>query len=486
MTNEDDEELKDWFLELISEFRSAYQELPEERKGYIWNVDNFYSPCQVIALSLEQPKLTFVYVTHDRNRTDLEVLALHQVPFNELLGKLERILSDKSLYRSLSIEEREGSPFDSLGKYLEDQFIEIYNLAKAPPQAFTTFNNKNIIGAKLSAMLDGFHWMMYVDPLEVKAELIVKSILEETKSREEEARNRTPKNTTPPIGQDEELIKGYATYFSPHVWVGEVPKFTFRNRIEGMAIFPTPVFPTKYKGKSLVLNQKGLLFIEGNDKRACIDMMNEIIGTFIFQGYDFDIVRETDIGEFSVRKKDMQRSHQAYPMSPTRYWQAEHDFGGIDESILESAVKLEPDSAFTTIKESESMTQDPTHSRAIISFAQSKAHQRNSEYLESFVMSWLIIERLLRRKWSVFVEKKNVAGRRKKKLVEWSIDMIIEQLALSHEISETVYDDLILLKGKRNDVNHEGYVNSKSDAAKCLNVAENLLREVLHLDRNEN
>jgi len=122
-------------------------------------------------------------------------------------------------------------------------------------------------------------------------------------------------------------------------------------------------------------------------------------------------------------------------------------------------------------------------------------HFQNSNYLEAFVLSWLIIEKDTYARWNRYLEEKNIGNSRKRKLENpstWTADMIIEQLSLAGRISSGDYQKLISMKAVRNRIVHRGERVSKEQADESLEFAVRIVTEeivgldVEHLPRSAN
>ncbi|MHB8397213.1 MAG: hypothetical protein ACYDAZ_08420 [Thermoplasmataceae archaeon] len=475
-------EARNWFLSVIREYREQYQRSTENIKKNLWNIDNFLAPCQVLSLTVANPRLSFIFVTKDKMRPDLEVKAYGPFETFEVSGAMIQILTDKNLYRKLSVEEKKYWREESFGDYLEGNFLGILEIIKNQPLVRPPEEKNAKIGWKKAIILDGFDWFVYIDDLwKQSPESFVKIIFEEAVTRMKQEPAETKSEV---VTKQEELIEGFATYFYPHIWIGEVPKFTFKTRLEGLAIFPQPTFSREYKGRPVVVSQRGLLFIGEKEKAECLKLMNEIIGTSFLLGFKFDVIREGDIGPSAVssNKREIRSVH--YPISLSRNWQASKEFSiSIDEDILETSLKFKWEDIDSIITKAEEITRNPDLSKSIIFLAQAAAHSNNAEFLESFILSWLIVERHFGTVWDEYLVESNITGKRKKKLTNRPLDFVIEQLSLSHRISEEVYHRLIELKEIRNDINHEGYVCTKSDVDTCFHFALNLMLERTGINR---
>ena len=69
-----DENCKNRYVDFIKEFRQRYNKLPESTRSFVWNVDDFNSPCQIISFVVHTNKdLTYLWVRKDPEFQDLDI-----------------------------------------------------------------------------------------------------------------------------------------------------------------------------------------------------------------------------------------------------------------------------------------------------------------------------------------------------------------------------------------------------------------------------
>ena len=61
MSGRENLECKSWFNNFINEFRRRYNDLPESTRKFVWNVDDFSAPCQLISIVLAGRELTYLW-----------------------------------------------------------------------------------------------------------------------------------------------------------------------------------------------------------------------------------------------------------------------------------------------------------------------------------------------------------------------------------------------------------------------------------------
>lgn len=128
------------------------------------------------------------------------------------------------------------------------------------------------------------------------------------------------------------------------------------------------------------------------------------------------------------------------------------------------------------MKIAESASINDETSDYIIFFAHANNYVRDGKYKKSFLFDWLIIERYLRNKWEMYFDMKPLAKYRKKKLKNWNIDNLLEELSLTENIDQKTYEDISSLKEIRNSLYHKEAEVSNKDAIKCHEISELLIR----------
>lgn len=470
-----DSKSRSWLLEIIREYRKQLSVSSEGVRKELWRLDDFSAPCQVLSISITNPRLQYIFVTKDIKRPDLDLKCYGPLLPYELVDFMKEELSDPSMRVELTTEDQEAFRTKSFSDYLEELFVGILHTVRDLVLANLVSNGKPFMGWKVIIPYNGFSWFYYNNPSELDPKALVDEMFVGARQREIEPDSDVGSHANN-AHTVEETIPGFSTYLYPPVWIGEAPIFDFNAKIFGVSTMLNPLFLTTYKGKSVAFGKQGILFIGGKNKRECIKIMNEIVGTAILMGYNFDAVRENDVGETTLSIDHRMIRNQVYPTSISRYTQASYEWGGINEEVVKSSTKIGIDQFHKMVKKAEETLQDSESGKLVAFLAQAHAHLSSAEYLESYVMSWLIIERNLKSSLLRVLEERDVSKDRKDKVETWSMDTIIEQLEIMGLIDEDLYEELSTLRKKRNKLNHENYVPRESEALMCYKTAEKLVR----------
>ena len=126
---------------------------------------------------------------------------------------------------------------------------------------------------------------------------------------------------------------------------------------------------------------------------------------------------------------------------------------------------------------SELITNEAEVGDCITLFAEAYSCLQTSQYMQSFIVSWTIIEIFLYWIWGGHLKNKNVNHKRRKRLTgsDWSIARVIEMLEVNELITKDDYRVLTELRQKRNGLVHEGETVHKDEAKKCFEYATSSL-----------
>jgi hypothetical protein len=143
-------------------------------------------------------------------------------------------------------------------------------------------------------------------------------------------------------------------------------------------------------------------------------------------------------------------------------------------------IEINKERLIEIIQQAERITKDPNASDFLIFFLEADTHLKNSEYAQSFIMSWVIIERHMLWLWEKFLKEEGILRERRSKLTNptyWTIDFILEGLNLVGRLSNNEYNELITLKNRRNDIVHAGESVTMEEAKKCLELAKSIVQQ---------
>lgn len=476
-------ELEKWINELISGFREEYQKLSEDEQTKVSNLDDLSYPCQVEVVWLKHSrfKLDFqlIIFTHFEDKEDLEIVIHNPIELYQAIETLEGKSKNPKWDRKLPEEEH----FVIIGgekKYstlIEDLFIRALQECKnyITSCVFSKRDKSTNIKWKHLIADRAFLWFVIGDIQREEPKEIIEKIIEEAKRNAKSKSQPSPKP---------ERIKGYGTFFYPPIKVGELPKQTFRERVLESPLrgYSEKAFDTEYNRHKVIVNRDGFIAVAIDDKRTATQVLNLIMATFLLHGIPTFAIRENEVGSVEIDPKNLNISGSTMSFVSLRTvigqerWQHLPPIIPTKRAITEEELKV-------VVKLSESVASNEKITNSLLFFLEAFTYLQNSEYTQSFIMSWMLIERYLSDCWDSFLDKLEIRGDRRDKLKStllWkSADRILEVLSLSDKLAKEDYKLLMKLKQKRNDIIHRGKKASEEEAQKSFNFCINLLGKMM-------
>ncbi|MCK4482118.1 hypothetical protein KAU55_02755 [Candidatus Bathyarchaeota archaeon] len=403
----------------------------------------------------------------------MEIQIESPIPTYEAIDRMDSILKDPKWNRELSEKEKKHvyPRTKTFSRILEDSFLTI--IGDIRTHLFNKPAATSLVGRKMTLISRDFSWGIEGNIAEIDKTKLVDKILEQAKQEVARAKSKPPAPPPP-----KPSIKSCITYFYPPIWVGKPPSKTFKEKAHGSFIFRTKkALNLEYKGRIVIIGKDGLITIGEEDIPKATRMLNEIMATFLLMDFEASAVRELEVGTATVDSQsltvaswgirtDTLRTQLAYPFRP--------------QQLLEYRLEVGKEDLIKVIRQAERISEDPDLSDFLIFFLEANTHLRNSEYSQSFIMSWVIVERHLFWLWNKFVKEERMPRKRRDKLtnpVYWTTDFVIEGLNIDGRFSQGDYEDLMSLKSKRNDIIHLGEGTTLAEAEKCFRIASDIVKQ---------
>lgn len=470
--------LENWFRQTITLFREEVSKLIPDEKLRISNLDDLSSPCQVdiFWFQNEQFKMDFqlIIYQHFQNRADLEINVYGPIPFYKAVDELDRILSDEKWSQELASDERylieDGER--TFRRILEGEFLSALEDLKRYilSVTFTESVKPVTIGRKMYVTKAASAWFVWGNiclkkPEEIINDIVIKGIAKALKP--------IPKpDTVKKVPKPD--IKAYGTYFYPPIWIGEIPKRSFKEKAQRQFPKPREHFTAKYRGFQTIIQQDGLITIVNESKIEILDMLNEIMGVALILGLPCYAIREPEVGEVIIDSETLAIKGSTMALGSDRTRQA-NQFGELSymSMMLPTTLILSKENIIDILNRADRITKDYEIKKSLPFLLESYTHLQSSEYPQCFVMGWTVVERYIASIWDKFLKEKAVSSKRRKKLqgLLWTTDDILESLNLASEMDNQDYSAIMSLKYKRNKIIHQGETATKDDAEQCFKVA---------------
>lgn len=474
-----------WVKNLIIKFREEYQKLSEEEQKRVSNLDDLRIPCQVDIIWLEnrQFKIDFqiIIFTHFKDLKDLEITSNNPVDSQKTIETLEQILEEEKWSKRKLPEDEPYLVAEGEKNYstlLEDVFIQAIQMFRnfISNSLLAKHTDLPIMVGKWRITKEAFCWFYIGKIQKIEVDEIVKGIIQDVKR---------PIKTEKPK-EEKGAIKGYGTYFYPPLWIGEIPKQSFKDKIlrQPMIRYSGKAFNTTYKEKIITVDKDGLIAIGEENRETAVEMLNEIMATALLLGLPTFITRELEIGEVKIDSESLKITGSQMPLISMRTKLTQERWQTFSPTFIPLERKIiSKDELIEIIQHAERITRNEGIRNFLNFILESYSHFSNSEYSQSFIMSWIIVEKKLSTLWDQLMESQGIKGRRKNKLknpASWTMDHILETLNFAGKLKEDDYKLLMELKSIRNHIVHKGKKISKPDAEKCLNQSFSVIREMIN------
>lgn len=465
--------------QFITIVREEASKLTDDERKHISNLEDYFPNCQIIIIKLGGSALKHMIVTHDEDRPDL-YFELHEIETWNAVEKLEEI----SLYPYWDREfpDEEQSHFWNITNYkelIEGRLIGfIHSMENSLyMKPVDSFWGSRMILHKRDFIADFFNEDAF-DP-EIEAKKIIKQAINQHRAEQNKPQQEQPKKELKK--ESDKPPKGYGSYIYPPVWLNEYPELSFREKIRGTRAsyyFHKESITSSYKGKTAVVEENGYMGILEEDRLTANRYLNEIIGTGLLFGFPFFSIRDSDMSEFGFQKGTTKiGSREIIPHGSIirqfdrgkAYW----------EPDINPHLAISAEGFIQLLKLSEVLTNESEVGDCITLYAEAYTCLKTSQYMQSFIVSWTIIEKSLYWVWEKHLKNKKVNHKRRKHLTgsDWSIARVIEMLEVNDLITKKDYQELTDLRQKRNDLVHEGETVHKEEAEKCFEYATNSLTQ---------
>ncbi|NPE28607.1 hypothetical protein HNV12_11685 [Methanococcoides sp. SA1] len=454
--NETDDKVKkleDWFCELIEIFRTEYDKLTPDEKRNILNDNDYSSPCQIEVFWISEPfDFQMMVKTHDQRRKDKEIIINGPFKKSDFRFKLIEIMGEKRWNNNVPYKQEETLFLDEINigfegvkysDYLVNKINLLYWYLENPH--VSSFDNL-ICSGEMIKEKDYVRFIKGNIADFKKTSTFVEEIIKAANYCVSSSSTLNP--IIDQTSRDNATEVHYmGAYYYPLLRIGDNVELSFSQKLSVLleeAIFePTKEFEFTFCGKKVFYDSFGFLAIqienkeggkEGNKENKELErqnkatkMLNTIFGTRLLCGYNClsikasELVHIKEIPENSrVFVSSWQHTDTKRPLSNTRYGHRKY--------------QIEIASMVQIIKSAEIIYNDENLDELLLLLLESFAHYYDSEYSQSFIYSWFIIEKHIAQLFDKMIVENNITGERKKKFRKhdkWSSDSRIEVLNIT-------------------------------------------------------
>ena len=490
------QELKKWCQELLDNFRKEYGTLDELERSQIPNNLDFRYPCQIEFFWVIEPLEYQLFLTmHDPSRKDGEIIVNGPFMGYELIPKVIEIMDEPRWKKNAhnKIDRARTFPrFDDDVGNQENKYSDIF-LSHISNLIITLRNDPtaNFRKGNISAHVFGYHgWGMIIKGNiveSIKTDSLVSESINEAKQRAaqiiENKELVSPQNNSKKEGK--KYLEVHGAYYYPGVRIGDNLELSFKekliNAIGKPIYFPEAEYKFDFNGKYGFFDTFGFVGIQIENEKEAIKILNTIFGVSLIFGSGALSVRESEL--FSMRMDPESLSIGGFS------WQTEADkrFSPYSSHGLRK-ITIPLDSMKMIINVAENVSHDKTINESLLFLLESFTHFYNSEFSQSFLFSWLVVEKHISRLFEEMLSEKEVSNNRKKKFKnqdKWSMEAKIEVLNFTGMINSDDYKSLIRFNAERNKFAHQGITIEHEESKKLFEVSKNIIKNKIDRIMND-
>lgn len=490
--------LQQHYHDFIKEYRRQYDLLTESEKRFINNSSNYLNPTQVEVFWIKEPLIQLVIVTHFTDLPDCEVTINGPWESYDFIPKAISVLSNSEKWnKQLVIANLPiHSSFDgTYGEYLAHRLRGIIRLSQQ--ELFEPKNKKEWFGRPSGIHFPQNNWTELFQGVNI-SELShierVNQIMNDIKALERlENENTTASvsNTSIPKSEEDVSSIAHGTYFFPPILLKEKRKPTLHETLlgidpnnQGNKFFNHKNFdPIRFGKINVLLSGDGFISVLTEKKSEAINVLNTIMGTATLMGLDMFAVREHELVTNEYDPESLRITSYSYRVNTLRTMQHDLDLDKIMGFDFKPRIVLKQH-LLNILTNAADVFVNETNADQVRLLCNAFTHLQDSEYPQSFITSWSIIERWISELWNAKVlSKKGLSKDRKGKLVDsttyLTTDHKLEILNLDGIIPDEQYNHINQLKSKRNKFIHDNGQIQQDDAERGYIFASSIVKIAL-------
>lgn len=450
--------LEQKFTEMISTYRRQLASHSDDIQRFASSAESMQSPCQIHILSCKEYDLNLIIKTHDPEFGDLVKETI--IASDKFDVGIANFLEQPVWKKLAEKDSRNNQDY----KFLLGQLVvfgsKIRDRNFDKQSTVTSFmGDGNVSTWELSCDITNFD-------LNEKATSFVDSCISSFEIYTEYQKSPEPIAVPSEIQQ-----RGFGAYFYPFILIGEFkPTFTGQFTGSDFSKFDEYVYDARFANMRLVVTRIGLVGIDTDNPELANKIINTIFGTALLLGLPVHANRRNELAGVSLKDSAFVHSWEVSTLRTIMYYYTTR-FARLH--LFKKPVPLE--TIQDIIKTAERIWKEDKFITELELFLQSQTHLDNSEFLQSFNTSWLVIEKYLRRKFSDKVNTQT--GGIKKYLEKLDISRIMDILRTDGDITDDELKMYDSLRDRRNEIFHGKNHPNLDETKSCLTIASYIVEK---------
>jgi hypothetical protein len=464
-------EIRARILEFLEIFREETKSLSRAEGKSFRECNDFFEPCQIVFVNVQGQSIQYLLVLHQKTRPDKEITVIDE-PTWRVFSALEELLKDERWNAKPPRPERSSCIItprymqyrDIVESVLAGIINDVkYDVFREP--ILPGLGNRSYIYSRDFFMK--VNQFMLTDPRQLVREFLEGHAFASMTGEQKPVKQ--------PV--ERETAEGYGIYLYPTTFIGKLEKKTFMEQVWGRSTWPSEACRCKYKGRDIIIRDDGFIVIFDDDSLYVLRCLNEIMATGLLLGLPFYSARPSEVAEVSADATSLKLGGWSIVPRGLGYRQ-HHESHYSYVSNFDPVFQMSAEDIQVLIYVASELASDDKVSGRLSLLGESNTCLASSEYTNSFIIGWMILELHLSALWKRYLDKKKVGGRVISKNTEkWNVSYIIESLNLTGLISSEDYRVLIDLRDKRNGVIHRGNSINIDEAEHCFDIASRFLKK---------
>ncbi len=467
------ESIEQKLTRMIDTFRTEFENLTAEEKKKEQMISSLREPCQIHILSSPNNSYHLLIKTHLDSLDDKSIF-LCPLQHDSFLDKLEQFASN-SLWEHVNLPEIKEFTTSSFKESVENAVVTFGKHVNNMPKMVSDdarIGSQSLHNQKLAT------WDLYGNLSDIDFDKY--AIDRVLGYRADFKRDKTEKTA-----QIREFIPdqnaGLGTYFYPPVLFGDF-KPTIKQRIQQQeyAVLEEYVVAKNFQNHALVITKGGLIGIESTDKESVEKIFSAIMSVAVVSGIPLQSLSSSDLAEVTFDNKTHKITGSSWHGTSQRldlfHFRLKQPPAHLNARTQISIGDLE-----NVLRTAENILANDEHVNLLKLLLSSYTQLSNGDNSQSFITSWIIVERHIYGLWMQKLLSARVSKRIRDDLDRWDLYRVLEILHLDKVIPDDEYVELRSLQGLRNDVIHEGHEITEKLAAKCFGLAMNIVKKRTNL-----